>query len=165
MSEEIAANTAEIDIIRTDFPVTLTLRGKQRSYGVPENQFTRYAQYCTRRCARIRQILRIKGGKEFELTPLIHQNALHLELLVLMADGCWTYYKELKSSATGGQDAGGSQRTAQSHGEGNRARAQWYEVRTRLSQVYVLGCAHTSACADFRNAVPYFKVKFNNGWP
>ena len=67
MSEEIAANTAEIDIIRTDFPVTLTLRGKQRSYGVPENQFTRYAQYCTRRCARIRQILRIKGGKEFDL--------------------------------------------------------------------------------------------------
>ena len=103
MSEEIAANTAEIDIIRTDFPVTLTLRGKQRSYGVPENQFTRYAQYCTRRCARIRQILRIKGGKEFELTPLIHQNALHLELLVLMADGCWTRYKDLKSTATGGQ--------------------------------------------------------------
>ena len=61
-------------------------------------------------------------------------------------------------SATGGQDAGGSQRTAQSHDEGNRERAQRYEVRARLPQVYVLGCAHTSACADLCNAVPYFKV-------
>ena len=108
MTEENQTNQTEtkpeeIEIIRTDFPVTLTIRGKQRSYGVPDNQFTRYRKYCIKRCERIREILRIKGGKDFDLTPSVHQNAYHLELLVLMADGCWTYYKELKSSATGGQ--------------------------------------------------------------
>ena len=93
----------EIEIARRDVPVTCMLRGKQRSYGVPDNQFTRYAQYCTRRCARIREILKIKGGKDFDLPPSIHQNAYHLELLILMADGCWTRYRELKNTATAGE--------------------------------------------------------------
>ena len=51
-------------------------------------------------------------------------------------------------SATSGRNFDGGERTAQIHGEGNRARAQRYEVRARLPQVYVLGYAHTSACTE-----------------
>lgn len=93
----------QIEIIRSDVAVTCMLRGRQIQYGVHENQFIRYAKYCTTRCARIRKILNIKGGKDYSLNPSIHQNGLHLELLILMADGCETRYKELKNSATGGQ--------------------------------------------------------------
>ena len=56
-------------------------------------------------------------------------------------------------SATSGRNAGRGQRTAQIHGEGNRARAQRYEDRARLPQVYVLGYAHTAACTDVRNHI------------
>ena len=63
--------------------------------------------------------------------------------------------------ATGERNAGRGQRTAQIHSEGNRARAQLYEDRTRLSQVYVLGCAHTSARADLRNYIFAVDLKLN----
>ena len=62
-------------------------------------------------------------------------------------------------SATSGRNFDGSQRTAQIHGEGNRARAQRYEDRARLPQVYVLGYAYTAARTDLCYSVPYFKVK------
>ena len=64
-------------------------------------------------------------------------------------------------SATSGRNFDGGERTAQIHGEGNRARAQRYEVRARLPQVYVLGYAHTSACTDFRNYIFAVDLKLN----
>lgn len=91
----------EVDIIRSELQVTNLIRGKQRAYGVPDNQFLRYAQYCNRRCKTIRAKLGIKGGKEFDLTPDRYQNSQHIELLVLQADGIWARFRELKLNARG----------------------------------------------------------------
>ncbi|EAX89969.1 hypothetical protein TVAG_091590 [Trichomonas vaginalis G3] len=103
MSEENPAPAAPVEIVRSELQVTNLIRGKQRTYGVPDNQFLRYSQYCNRRCAKIRSKLGIKGGKDFDLTPDRYQNPQHIELLVLQADGAWARYRDLKGSATAGQ--------------------------------------------------------------
>lgn len=86
--------------------VTLFLRGKQRLYGVPNGEFLRYAEYCTRRITRLRTLLRkdpmtAEGmkGPQLDLSPDKNQNISHMQIALLKADGVWARYRYLKMTA------------------------------------------------------------------
>lgn len=86
--------------------VTLLLRGKQRLYAVPTGEFLRYAEYCTRRVNRLRQLLRKNPmtaagmtGPKFDLSATNCQTPEHIQIVVLTADGVWARYRHLKMTA------------------------------------------------------------------
>jgi len=91
----------QVEIIRCHLDVTMLLRSKQRLYGVQNGEYLRYAQYCTRRIARLRHLLHLTGGPKFELGPEVMHNKEHLELLCLIADCAWARYRDLKTSQNG----------------------------------------------------------------
>jgi signal recognition particle subunit SRP68 len=85
--------------------VTLLLHTKQRAYGVPNGEFLKYSEYCTRKISRIRHFLRKSSstvglkGPHFDLSPALNQNAEHLEIVLFQADSAWSRYRYLKSTA------------------------------------------------------------------
>ncbi|OHT11630.1 hypothetical protein TRFO_03823 [Tritrichomonas foetus] len=85
--------------------VTLLLRGKQRIYGVKNNEFERYAQYCSRRVVRLTKLMKKKEdvvdmkGPKFNFSASVNQNSEHLQILLFKADGAWARYRFLKNTA------------------------------------------------------------------
>lgn len=87
--------------------VTLLIRGKQQQYSVPSGEFLRYAQYCTRRIARLTKLLRkdpsaadIKGPK-LALDAAAHPTAEHIQIAIFTAERAWARYRYLKNTAEG----------------------------------------------------------------
>ncbi|KAH0794326.1 signal recognition particle subunit SRP68-like [Histomonas meleagridis] len=87
--------------------VTILIRKKQRLYGVPNGEFLRYAQYCTRRIARLTKLLRknpeVEGmkGPKFDLSPEKNQNLEHMEIVIYNAERAYARYRYLKNTAEG----------------------------------------------------------------
>jgi signal recognition particle subunit SRP68 len=81
--------------------VTVLLHTKRRAYGVPNSEFLKYAEYCTRRISRLRHFMRkspgcvgMKGPK-FDLSPELNQNVEHMHIVLFTADGTWARYRHL----------------------------------------------------------------------
>lgn len=107
---------------KVNIDVTLLLRGKQRLYGVRNNEYERYAQYCSRRVVRLIHLMKKrsdfvgieekpeepqegkpqtkKTGPKFDLRPEVNQNAEHMEIVLLKADSAFARYYFLKNTAT-----------------------------------------------------------------
>ena len=84
---------------KVNIDVTLLLRGKQRLYGVKNNEYERYAQYCSRRVVRLTRLLKKREdcvemkGPKFNLSADINQNAEHMQIVLFKADGAWARYR------------------------------------------------------------------------
>ena len=92
---------------KINIDVTLLIRGKQRLYSVPNGEFLRYAQYCTRRISRLTKLMRKEAnatetkGPKLNLDPAINQNTEHIQIAIYTAERAWARYRYLKNSAEG----------------------------------------------------------------
>ena len=90
---------------KVNIDVTLLLRGKQRLYGVKNNEFEKYAQYCSRRVVRLTHLMKKKEdcvemkGPKFNLSANVNQNAEHMQIVLFKADGAMARYRFLKNTA------------------------------------------------------------------
>lgn len=90
---------------KVNIDVTLLLRGKQRLYGVKNNEYERYAQYCSRRVVRLAHLMKKREdcvemkGPKYNLSANINQNAEHMQIVLFKADGAFARYRFLKNTA------------------------------------------------------------------